>query len=66
MDNTVINFIDRGQNATEVGDEADMPQEIDSDDGFPVDPRLITETKTVKNVSISIKYINYNIGCPKR
>lgn len=46
--------MDRGQNAIEVEDEADMPQEIESDDEFPVDPRLITETKTGKNVSISI------------
>ena len=40
-------------------DEADRPQEIDSDDEFLVDPRLITETKTGKNVSISIflKYL---------
>lgn len=48
MDNTVTNFMDRGQNAIEVEDEADMPQEIDSDDEFPVDPRLITETNTGK------------------
>ena len=59
MDNTVINFMDRGQNAIEVEDEADMPQEIDSDDEFPLDPRLITETNIGKNVSISIflKYL---------
>ena len=55
----MINFMDRGQNAIEVEDEADMPQEIDSDDKFLVDARLITETKTGKNVSISIflKYL---------
>ncbi len=59
MDNTLINFMDRGQNAIEVEDEVDMPQGIDSDDKFLVDPRLITETKTGKNVSISIflKYL---------
>lgn len=41
-------------------DEADMPQEIDSDDEFPVDPRLIIETKKGENVSISIfpKYLS--------
>ncbi len=36
-----------------------MSQEIDSDDEFPVDPKLITETKIDKNVSIPIflKYL---------
>ena len=59
MDNTVINFLNGEQNVIEVGDEADVPQEIDNDDEFPVDPRLITKTKTSKNLNISIflKYL---------
>lgn len=57
---TVTNFMDRGKSAIEVEDEADMPQEIDSDDEFPVDPRLIIETKKGENVCISIflKYLS--------
>ena len=59
MDNKVINFMDQRQNAIEVKNEVNMPQEIGSDDEFPVNPRLVTETKTGQNVSISIflKYL---------
>lgn len=56
----VTNFMDQKKSAIEVEDKADMPQEIDSDDKFPVDPRLIIETKKRENISISIflKYLS--------
>lgn len=54
IDNMVTNFMDRGQNPVEIEDEGDIPvQGIDSDDEFPVDPRLITEAqKKGKDVSL--------------
>lgn len=42
MNNTVINFMDQGQNFIKVENEADMPQKIDSNNEFPASPRLIT------------------------
>ncbi len=46
-------------NSIEVENEADMPQEIDSDVDFLAETRLIRKTKTEKNINISIfpKYL---------
>lgn len=56
----MTNFIDWEKNAIEVEDKVDMPQEIDSDDEFPIDPRLIIKTKKGENINIFIflKYLS--------
>lgn len=57
---TVTNFMDRGKSAIGVKYEVDMSQEVDSDNEFLVDPRLIIKTTKGENlnISISLKYLS--------
>lgn len=66
-----LNLINQGQNTMEIRDKKETPHNIDGDDKFLVNLRLIMVTKkSDSNISIFIeifmKYINKNIGHFKR
>ncbi len=58
IDNKVINFRNWGQNAIEVEDKAGISQEINSNDEFLADSKLIAKTKREKNVSCLKQWIS--------